>query len=232
MELKGLCRRACRKKRSELGHFLAGQDEQTGNHDAFSRGAILVGGGLKRLTRRVGEAIEVEAVIPIRPANQRQLVGSQSIQRVLDRPLKVFEQGHFGAWLVFVGHQFIKDGKIPGFLHISCCCQYQPVRVVIEIGTHIVVAAFGQRGVLVESAAVGKLGGCQIKQPFAGALRHNMHKTQQILGGIAKAHAASNPAFKVRSRTAHVEGDHALVGIPDVDHAVGVFVWRDHHKLT
>jgi len=127
-----------------LNHFLAGQDEQASDHDAFSGTAILVGGGLEGLSRRVGEAIEVQAVIPIRPANQRQLVRSQTFKCVLNSPLKVFEQGHFGASLVLVGHHFVKDGKIPGFFHVRRGCEYQPVRVVIETRTHVIIAAFGQ----------------------------------------------------------------------------------------
>ena len=51
-----------------------------------------------------------------------------------------------------------------------------------------------------------------------------MHETEQILVGVAETHPAPDPRLVERGRAGHVEGDHALVGVPDVDHTVGVLV--------
>lgn len=74
------------------------------------------------------------------------------------------------------------------------------------------------------STAVRKLGGCNIQDPFSGLVGDQMEETEQILTGITEAHAAADPGFVIGSGTGHVEGDHALVLIPDVDHAVEFFI--------
>ena len=118
--------------------------------------------------------------------------------------------------------------QIASFFDIRRHSQHQPQRIIVEAGANIVVAAFGQRLILMIRAACFKLRGSQIQNPFARPLRDEMHKTKQVLGRITESHAAPNSAFKVRSRTAHVEGNHGLVRIPNIDHAVGVLIRRDH----
>lgn len=71
--------------------------------------------------------------------------------------------------------------------------------------------------------SIFKLCGCNIQYSLAGAIWDQMDKSQQILTGIPKAHAASGSGFKVRSRTGHIKGNHALILIPDIDHAVELF---------
>ncbi len=51
-----------------------------------------------------------------------------------------------------------------------------------------------------------------------------MHKAQKILTAVPEAHAASGAAFVIAGRAAHVKGDHALVLMPDIDHAVQLFL--------
>ena len=47
-----------------------------------------------------------------------------------------------------------------------------------------------------------------------------MNETEQILTGITKSHAASDAGLKIGSGTAHVEGNHTLILVPHVHHAV------------
>ena len=49
------------------------------------------------------------------------------------------------------------------------------------------------------------------------------NKAQQILAGIAEAHTAADAALKHGGGPAHIEGDHALVRIPDVHHPIQFF---------
>ena len=51
-----------------------------------------------------------------------------------------------------------------------------------------------------------------------------MHEAKQVLVGIAEAHAASHARLVVGGGTGHIERDHALVLVPDVDHTVELFV--------
>ena len=51
-----------------------------------------------------------------------------------------------------------------------------------------------------------------------------MDEAQQILAGIPEAHAPAHAAFEIAGGAGHIEGDHALVLIPDVYHPVYLFV--------
>ena len=53
-----------------------------------------------------------------------------------------------------------------------------------------------------------------------------MHEAEQVLTGIAEAHSAADAGFVVGSRAAHIEGDHALVLVPDIHHAIDFFAAR------
>ena len=57
-------------------------------------------------------------------------------------------------------------------------------------------------------------------------------ETQQVLGTIAESRTAGDTGLERRHRAAHVERDHALVRVPDVDHAVRVGVRRADPQYT
>ena len=113
---------------------------------------------------------------------------------------------------------------IAGFLDVGGDAQHQPERVVVEVAADVVVAALGQRLILVERAAVFQLRGGQIEHALAGARGNHLDEAEQVLVGIAETQAASDAGFVEGGRTRHIERGHALVGVPDVDHAVGVQV--------
>ena len=100
------------------------------------------------------------------------------------------------------------------------------MRIVVEAAADVVIAALGERLVLVIGAAGGQLRGGQVQDALAGARRRHVHKAQQVLVGIAEAQAAPDARLIERRRARHVEGRHALVRIPDVHHAIGVDVGR------
>ena len=75
-------------------------------------------------------------------------------------------------------------------------------------------------------AAVFELSGSDVNDTLLCALRNQMHEAEQILTGVTEAHAASGTGFVVGSGTGHVEGDHTLVLVPDIDHAVDFFIGR------
>ena len=72
--------------------------------------------------------------------------------------------------------------------------------------------------------AVGQLGGGDVDDALAGAFRDQVHEAEQILVRIAEAHAAAGAGLVIGGGARHVERDHALVLVPDVDHAVQPFV--------
>ena len=52
----------------------------------------------------------------------------------------------------------------------------------------------------------------------------HVHEPEQVLVGVAEAHPAADPRLEHRRRARQVERDHALVGVPDVDHPVDVLI--------
>ena len=114
----------------------------------------------------------------------------------------------------------------PGFLEVSGDAEDQPVRIVVEIAADVIVAALGERLILVIRAAGLELRGRQVEDAFARARGNHVDEAEQILVGIAEAQAAADARFVKRGRARHVERGHALVGVPDVDHPVGVDVGR------
>src|SRR5690606_12201425 len=98
--------------------------------------------------------------------------------------------------------------------------QDEPQGVIIEAAAHSVISTFSEGLVLMVRAAVLELSRCDVENTLASALGDQMHEAEQILVGVAEAHASTNAALKERSGARHVEGDHALVLIPDVHHAI------------
>ncbi len=58
-----------------------------------------------------------------------------------------------------------------------------------------------------------------------------MHEAEQVLAGIPKSHAAPDTGLKVGCGTAHVKGYHTLVLVPDIYHAVQLFLGRGNGKV-
>ena len=78
------------------------------------------------------------------------------------------------------------------------------------------------------AAAVRELGGGYVYDTLAGTLRNLMHEAHKVLIGVPEAHSAADSALEERCRTGHVEGDHALVLVPDVDHPVHLLLRTLH----
>ena len=121
---------------------------------------------------------------------------------------------------------FLKNAEIPGLLNVGSCAGNQPERVIPKAAADFIVALLGQRLILVIAPAVAELRCGNIQNPLPGSFRDLMDKSQKILGRISEAHAAADAALKHGGGPAHVEGDHALIRIPDIDHAGEFFILR------
>ncbi|OIQ79418.1 hypothetical protein GALL_388480 [mine drainage metagenome] len=86
------------------------------------------------------------------------------------------------------------------------------------------VPALRQRLVLVVRGPVRQLRRGDVEDPLAGPLGDEVHEPQQVLGRVAEAHPTPDARLEVRRRARHVERDHALVLVPDVDHPVELLV--------
>ena len=96
--------------------------------------------------------------------------------------------------------------------------------IVVETAANIVVVALRNGLVLVVTAAVRKLCRSDVDDALTGAFWYLMDEAQKILIAVTEAHAPAYARLKEARRAGEAEGDHALVLVPDVDHAVQTFV--------
>ena len=151
-------------------------------------------------------------------------MGPAVVDHVIKADLQMLHQSAAVIGVAVIGRFFIQDGEIAGFLDVSRGARDQPQGIVIETAANIVVALLGQGLELVVAPAVPKLGGGDIQNTLPGALGNLVHKAQQVLRRIPETHAATDAAFKHGGRAAHIEGDHALVRVPDVHHSAQLFI--------
>ena len=74
---------------------LAGDNEETCNHQALGLGALGdVLGGLEALVGIPREAVQVQTVVPVCTSDERQHVGTEVVDDVIHRDLEVLEEGN------------------------------------------------------------------------------------------------------------------------------------------
>ena len=160
---------------------MGSQDEQPADENRLGHLAILVSGGLEGLPWGIREAVEVQAVVPVGAPDQRQAVRADAFEGVADAALQVLIERRLAARLVIVGNLLIQDRPVAGLFQIGGNAHYQPGRIVVEIAAGVVVAAFGERLVLVIGPARRQLGGGQVEDALAGSFRHHVDETEQVL---------------------------------------------------
>ena len=205
-------------------------DEHAGDEHALGYRAFARPGDLEALARLGGEAVEVQTVVPVRPADQRQTMRPEMRAGIAEAAPQMLEQRTGKRGIVVKIDELAQDAPVAGLTQIGVRPGDQPQRVVVEAAAHGEVAFFRQRLILVIGAAVRELGGCDVEDALARTLRDHVHKAQQILARIAEAHPAPHAGLEIAGRAAHVEGDHALVlvPVPYVDHAVELFLAALH----
>ena len=146
------------------------------------------------------------------------------VHDMVERDAQVLQQAHFRAGFVIPRHHLVEDGIVTRLTDIGGCTEDEPHRVIVEPAADIVVAAFGEGLVLVVTTAIRELGGCDIDDTLPCAGRYLVHESHEVLVRVTEAHAAADTRLEERCRTAHAEGDHTLVLVPDIHHAVHALV--------
>ena len=150
----------------------------------------------------------------------------QVLDHMIERALEVLEQRRHALGIVVERHLLVKNAVVARLFDVRGDAENEPQRIVVEARTDVVVPALGERLVLVISAPVCELGRGDVDDALAGPLGDEVHEAQQVLVRVAKPHAAADARLEIRGAARHVEGDHALVRVPDVDHAVELLVAR------
>ena len=148
--------------------------------------------------------------------------------RVIDTSAQMLHKRLRDGHIVVEGDHFVQDGLVARLTDIGTGGGNQPERVIIEAAADVRVALLGQGLVLMISAAVRELGGSDVDDPFPGPFGDQVDKAQQILTGITEAHAPADTGLIIGSRPGHIEGDHALILVPDIDHTVDLGMETGH----
>ncbi len=112
----------------------------------------------------------------------------------------------------------IENIDVTGFLDICSNTEGQPHGVIVEAVACIRVAFLGKRLILMVCGTVLKLNGSDVDDSLASILGNEVNETCEVLAGVTEAHTTADAALEVRGGTGHVEGNHALILVPDVDH--------------
>lgn len=78
------------------------------------------------------------------------------------------------------------------------------------------------------AATVWELSAGNIDDALTGTGRYLMNEAYQVLIGIAEAHASADTTLEEACGTGHAEGNHALILVPNVHHAVELVVSALH----
>ena len=92
-----------------LGKLVAVFNIHTCDKNALGHRAFAGAGGLETLARRVAEAVQVQAVVPVGAANQRQAVGAFVGRQVAKAAAQVFQQRLGEGVVVVEVHLLVQD---------------------------------------------------------------------------------------------------------------------------
>ena len=174
--------------------------EHTADEDRLRNRSLGRTEGLEGFARMFGEAVEIQAVVPVCAPDQRQTVRPQMREREVKRSLQMLHERCRSRPVVVVGNLLVENRIVAGLTRIGADSRNQPQRVIIETGADACIALLGQRLILMICRAVLKLCRSDIDDSLSCALRDQMYETKQILAGIAEAHAASDTGLEVGCR--------------------------------
>src|SRR5699024_3423625 len=100
---------------AKLSVFAAIFHEHACDKDAFGHRPLAGPEGLETLARLFRKTVEIEAVVPVGAANERQSVGAEVSQGEVYAPAQVLHKRRFAARRVVKGRGVFQNGKIPGF---------------------------------------------------------------------------------------------------------------------
>ena len=204
--------------------FLSVLYEHAGDEDRFRDRTLGWTGGLEALTRLLGEAVQVQTVVPVGATDQRQLVRSLMRDGEMEAPTEMLHERLRIREIRIPGTGFIENREVTGLREIGMCAGNQPERIIVETATDVSIALLGQRLVLMIAGAIRKLCVRDVEDAFACAGRNQMDEPEQVLTAVTEAHATAHAALEVGGGAGHVEGHHALILIPDIHDAVQLLV--------
>ena len=135
-------------------------NEHAGNQHALRHPVIRrvrIGEGLEAFIRRIAVAVQVQAVVPVGPADQGQVMRPAVVHHMHEADFQMLQQRAAVVRIAVVGGRFVQDSEVAGLLDIGGRTGNQPQRVVVETAADVIVALLGQGLVLMVASAVMEL---------------------------------------------------------------------------
>ena len=129
---------------ANLSVFLAVFDEHAGDEDGFGNLAVaLILGGLEGFARSFAEAVKIQAIVPVGPADKWKAMRTFVVDGEIDRAAEMLHKRFLAAEFVIEWGWMIQDGVIAGLLDVGGSRTNKPKRIVIEAAADISVALLG-----------------------------------------------------------------------------------------
>ena len=135
-------------------------------------------GDLEALAGMCGEAVEVQAVVPVGPPDERQLVRPQMRDGIAEAAAKMLHEGRRIVLIAVKRHAFLQNRPVACFAQVCVHACDEPERVVVEAAADGKVAFLCERLVLMVRAAVRELRGGDIKNTLSRAPGNDMDKAK------------------------------------------------------
>lgn len=97
-----------------------------------------------KLARVLGEAVQVQVVVPVRTPDERQTVGTQMGAGKVEAAAQVLHQSLRLGGVVIKGYLFFQNRPVAGLPQVGGGTGNEPQRVIVEAGADIAVAFLGQ----------------------------------------------------------------------------------------
>ena len=153
-------------------------------------------GDLEALAGVGGEAVEIQAVVPVGSADERQLVWPKMRAGEPEAAAQMLHERRGVVRVAVKGHDLVQDRPVAGLAQVRVHACNQPQRIVVEAAADGEISLFRERLILVIGAAVRELRGGDVQNALSRALRNDMHKAEQVLTRIAEAHARGPCRFQ------------------------------------
>ena len=88
--------------------------------------ALIVGAGLERFSRSIGEAVQVQTVVPVGTADQGKSVRSEVFQCIVEGTFQMLHQGSSQFFFVVEGNVFGEKRGVSGLSDVSGGCGNEP----------------------------------------------------------------------------------------------------------
>ena len=153
-------------------------DKHACDEHGLRDGPFAGAGDLEALAGMCGEAVEVQAVVPVGPADERQLVRPQMREGIAEAAAKMLHEGRCVLFVAVKCDAFVQNRPVARLAQVCVYTGNEPERVVVEAAADGKVAFLCERLVLMVRAAVRELRGGDIKNTLSRAPGNDMDEAK------------------------------------------------------